>query len=130
MVDDELLVRQVLTRALNDGEGYEVETVTNASDALDRLYSQDYDLVLLDIKMPGMSGVELFKNMQETNPALAKKVVFITGDVMGSDTNGFFSSNDIPYITKPFDIEKLKGEINRMLTAQHSNVSQLCLVNN
>jgi len=129
VVDDELLVRQVLTRALND-EGYEVEAVTSANDALDRLDSQNYDLVLLDVKMPGMSGIELFENIQKVIPALTKKVVFITGDVMGSDTNGFFSSNDIPYITKPFDIEKLKREINRMLTTQHSNEGPVYLVKN
>lgn len=116
VVDDELLVRQVLTRALND-EGYEVEAVTSANDALDRLDSQDYDLVLLDVKMPGMNGIEFYENMQKTNPASAEKVLFITGDVMGMDTNSYFSTNNVPYITKPFNIDKLKSEINRMLVS-------------
>ena len=119
VVDDELTVRQLLTGVLED-EGYEVETVASANDALDKLDSQDYNLVLLDIKMPGMSGIELFENMQKVNPAMTKKVLFITGDVMEADTKGFFSNNDVPYITKPFDIDKLMREINRILTEQHS----------
>jgi signal transduction histidine kinase/CheY-like chemotaxis protein len=114
VVDDEPAIRQFLSRVLAD-EGHKVETVDNASDALDRIKRKRYNLILLDIKMPGMSGIELYKRVREIAQSLAGRVVFITGDVMGADTRNFFSKTKAPYITKPFDAEKLKKDINRIL---------------
>ena len=114
VVDDEPAIRQFLSRVLTD-EGHKVETVDNASDALDMVKSNGYNLILLDIKMPGMSGIELYKSVREVARPLAGRMVFITGDVMGAGTRDFFSKTKAPYITKPFDAEKLKKDINRIL---------------
>jgi len=73
------------------------------------------DLILTDIKMPGMSGIELYKNVQKISRALARRVMFITGDVISADTMGFLSRTEAAHITKPFDIEKLVKDINHML---------------
>jgi len=97
------------------GEGYEVETVDNCGDALKMINKREYDLLLLDIKIPGMSGIELYERIQKAVPSLAGRVVFITGDVMGEDTMKFLYSTEAPYVTKPFDSKKLKGTINRLL---------------
>lgn len=86
---------------------------------MDRLKSEEYGLILLDIKMLGMSGFELYKRVREVAPSLAKRVVFITGDVMGIDTRDFLSKTEAPCITKPFDVEKIKKDINRIL-AEHA----------
>ena len=113
-VDDEplilQLVRQVLTR-----EGYEVETVDNATEALERIKSQRYSLILLDIKMPGMSGTELYRRIQRMARPMARRVLFITGDVIGADTVAFLARTKAPHITKPFDGAQLKRKVNRML---------------
>ena len=113
-VDDEplilQLVRQVLTR-----EGYEVETVDNATEALERIKGQRYSLILLDIKMPGMSGTELYRRIQRMARPLARRVLFITGDVIGASTTAFFARTKAPHISKPFDGAQLKREVNRML---------------
>ena len=115
VVDDEPGVRQFLSRLLTD-EGHEVETVDNARDALERLKKDRYNLILLDIKMPEMSGIELYKRIRKIAESLAKRVVFITGDVIGADTRSFLSRSKALYISKPFDTEQLKREINRILT--------------
>ena len=115
VVDDEPAICQFLKRVLT-GEGHEVETVASAGDALERMKSTRYNLVLLDIKLPGKSGIELYKRTQKIAESLARRVVFITGDVMGTDTRSFLSRTRVPYITKPFDTEQLKKEINRKLT--------------
>jgi len=65
--------------------------------------------------MPGMSGIELYKNMQKISRTLSRRVVFITGDVISTDTRNFLSRTKAAHITKPFDIEKLVKDINRML---------------
>jgi len=62
-----------------------------------------------------MSGIELYKNMQKTARSLASRVVFITGDAMAPDTMSFLSRTKAPYISKPFDIKKLKQTIKRIL---------------
>ena len=115
VVDDEPTNRQYLSEVFT-GEGYEVETVDNASDALKMIKKREYDLVLLDIKMPGMSGVELYQRVKKAFPSLADRVVFITGDVMGEDTMDFLTRIKANFITKPFDIEQLKRDIGRILS--------------
>jgi two-component system NtrC family sensor kinase len=70
---------------------------------------------MLDIKMPGMSGIELYRHFQKISPSLAERVVFITGDVMGPSTMAFLSKTKVPYIIKPFDAKQLKAEVNRVL---------------
>jgi len=114
VVDDEPAITQFLSRVLM-GEGYEVKTIDNAETALKLIERERYSLILLDIKLPGMSGFELYESLKKVNPSLARRTVFITGDVLGTDTRNFLSRTNASYITKPFNIEKLKKEIKRLL---------------
>jgi len=114
VVDDELGVRQFLSRLLAE-EGYDVESVDNAGDALERIEKEKYNLILLDIKMPDMSGIELHGRIRKMARSLAKRVVFITGDVMAADTQSFLSRSKTSYISKPFDTKQLKKVIARLL---------------
>ncbi|MBU2008653.1 MAG: PAS domain S-box protein [Chloroflexi bacterium] len=120
VVDDEPLVRELLGQELA-GEGYRVETVDGAAAALDRLRGDDYHLLLLDIKMPGMSGIELYQQTCKLKPSLASRVIFITGDTMSPDTREFLSQAKVPYIAKPFSLEKLKWEIRAVL--RHATIA-------
>lgn len=110
VVDDDTIVQQFLTEVLGK-EGHEVEIVENGEDALDRLGSEDYDVILLDVKLPGMSGIELYRSIQKSVRSLAKNVVYITGDVMSADTMDFLAKTETSCITKPFDAEQLKKDI-------------------
>ncbi len=115
VVDDEPAVLKFLSQVLTD-EGHEVDTIDNADDALKKVETERYSLILLDIKMPGMSGIELYKRFQGIAPSLTSRVVFITGDVVGTRTTAFLSKTKAPYIAKPFTTKELKKEINRILT--------------
>lgn len=115
VVDDEPVVRQFLKQALIS-EGYDVEMVADTTKALALLNQKRYSLVLLDIKMPGMNGIELYKHISDIAHSLARRVIIITGDVMGEETREFLSQTKVPYITKPFDAEELKKKINYSLT--------------
>jgi CheY-like chemotaxis protein len=115
VVDDEPVVREFISKVLTE-EGHQVDTVDNAEDALEMVRSKAYRIILLDIKMPGMSGIELFKRFQKMTPSLARKVVFVTGDVMGARTTAFLSKAKSPYITKPFTAGQLNIAINRLFT--------------
>ncbi len=114
VVDDEPVIRKLVSQVLTD-EGHEVETTDNAADALKMVNNKRYRLILLDIKMPGMSGVELYKQFQKIAPSLTKRVVFITGDVMGKHTMDFLDKTKAPCMMKPFDAKQLKTEIKRIL---------------
>ncbi|MFC2050997.1 ATP-binding protein, partial [Chloroflexota bacterium] len=114
VVDDETVISQFVSQILTD-EGHEVEAVDSAEDALEKVKSEKYQIIMLDIKMPGMSGIELYRRFRKTSPTLAEGVVFITGDVMGASTMDFLNKTKVPYIIKPFDARQLKTEINRVL---------------
>ncbi len=114
VVDDETVIRQFVSQILVE-DGHEVEAVDSAEGALEEINQRDYRAIILDIKMPGMSGIELYQQFQQISPLLADKVVFMTGDTMGTSTMTFLTRTKAPYIIKPFDAAQLKAEINRVL---------------
>ncbi len=114
VVDDEAEVREFLSRALTQA-GHEVETTSDVNEALDKTISGQYDLTLLDVKMPGIGGIELYHLIEEVAQPLARRIVFITGDVIGSDTSAFLTRLHAEYVTKPFDTEQLTRNLNRIL---------------
>jgi len=106
IVDDEAGV----VKAVTDGISPSVASVEGASDgkaAYDALMDNDYDLVLLDIKMPGMSGIELYRKINETKPYLGQRVIFLTGDVENEATASFLKLTGCRYLSKPFGIKDL-----------------------
>jgi PAS domain S-box-containing protein len=115
VVDDEPSTLDFLSRLLTN-EGHGVDTVSNAAEAFEMVKNKRYSLILLDIKMPGASGIELYGRMQKIAQSFAERVIFITGDIMGTDTEAFLSRTKAPYLTKPFDVNQLKKKIEHFLT--------------
>lgn len=115
VVDDEPAILHLVKTVL-EAEGHIVDTSNDSLSALEMIRSNRYNLILLDIKLPGMSGTELYKRIREIAGSLARRVVFITGDVMGSDTQNFISRNSAQYLAKPFTAEALSKEVNRILS--------------
>ena len=117
MVDDEPGVSELLEKVLTQ-TGYTVDTITNPEIVMDKLNTGErYDVILLDIRMPGRSGTELYAHIIEKMPVLKGKIIIVTGDVMGSDVKDFLTKNNLPYLAKPFDIKLLKEKIDAMIGA-------------
>ena len=117
VVDDEPGVRELLERVFIQ-LGHLVETITDANTAEKRLDAGViYDVILLDIRMPGMSGTEFYGRITEKNTALKGKVIIITGDVMGPDIKDFLKKNNLPYLIKPFDIKVLTEQVEAIATS-------------
>jgi len=114
IVDDDSIVCQFLTDMLG-GEEHEIEIANNGNDALERLSNNDYNLILMDIKLPDINGIELYKHLQKTAKSLVKRIIFITGDTMATGTMNFLNKTKAPYVTKPFDTKKLKRIIHFIL---------------
>jgi PAS domain S-box-containing protein len=114
IVEDEPAIRDVLTRTLS-ARGYQVQAVSDGKAGLGKLAKNAYDLIFTDLKMPGMSGIELYEAIKKKYPTLAKSVVFITGDVMTGNTAKFLNSTGRPYLIKPFDSKDLIDIIEKSL---------------
>ncbi|MBA3890656.1 MAG: PAS domain S-box protein [Gemmatimonadaceae bacterium] len=106
VVDDEPAIRSVLTTFLTS-LGHEVEAFGSGRDALARAAVADFDRVLLDLRMPDMSGDAVFAELQAMDPALASRVVFVTGDLQSQATRRFLDSTGRPVLTKPFLLDDL-----------------------
>ena len=120
VVDDEPGVRALLEKVLTQ-MGYNVETITDARIVMDKLNAGErYDVILLDIRMPGMSGTEIYTHIIEKMPVLKGKIIIVTGDVMGQDVKDFLTKNSLPYLVKPFDIKLLTEKINEIIGSGQS----------
>ena len=106
VVDDEPQIRNLLGKYL-ESERYTVDLAQNGQEAWRKLASIDYDCILLDINMPGMSGQELYQLIRETSECLSNKVVFITGDTVSPSTRIFLSESGSPVLAKPFGMAEL-----------------------
>ena len=113
VVDDEPHIRDLLRRYL-ELERYTVDLADDGQQAWRKLANMQYDCILLDLKMPGMSGPELYQLIQEIIEPLASKVVFITGDTVNPDTRDFISKTGNPVITKPFRLEELLRAVHNL----------------
>ena len=106
VVDDEesnaALVRRVLAAA-----GYDVESTTLSRRALVMIERTAYDAVICDVKMPELSGQELYGRVCQIRPEMARRFIFITGDIDGEDTRQFLTESRCSYFMKPFNLEKL-----------------------
>ncbi|MFZ0449767.1 MAG: sigma-54 dependent transcriptional regulator [Desulfatiglandaceae bacterium] len=112
IVDDEKNYLVVL-EALLSSEGYEIVLSNNARDALRTIEDSDLDLVITDVKMPGMSGMELLARCGELKPDLPVIVMTAYGTIeMAVDA---MKQNAYDYITKPFQNEALKLTIRKAL---------------
>jgi two-component system NtrC family sensor kinase len=115
VVDDEEPIAALLSRLLGE-IGHEVVVVNSGAAALEAIAAASFDLVLSDVKMPGMSGFELHQEIKRRDAELAARVVFITGDTVTPATQARIAQIGNPYLTKPFAIENLESLIRTALT--------------
>jgi DNA-binding response OmpR family regulator len=105
LVDDEKELVSALAERL-EMRGIEADWVSTAEDALERVKTQSYDLAVLDVKIPKMSGIEIKKRMEEAHPDM--RFIFMTGHGSESDfQKGTAEAGAQYYLVKPVKIETL-----------------------
>ena len=112
IVDDETVVRDSLGKWFEE-EGYNVETATTARDALLKLPVQRWDVALVDIKMPGMDGLELQRKIREVDPEIL--IIIMTGYASVETAVQALKDGAYDYITKPFDPDDLAHLVRKAL---------------
>jgi two-component system NtrC family sensor kinase len=115
VVDDEEPVANLLARLLRD-LGHQPIVVNSGTEALALIAREQFDLILSDVKMPGMSGFELHQTIKQINPELAARLVFVTGDMLSAATQARIAQSGNPYIAKPFAIERLETLVRTLLS--------------
>ena len=114
LAEDEDAMRTYLARALENA-GYEVVAVDRGTAALPLLEEQHFDLLLSDIVMPEMDGIELARRATELDPDI--KVMFITGFAAVALNPDSQAPKDAKVLSKPFHLRDLVNEVKKLLTA-------------
>lgn len=118
VVDDELTVVSMLSRILS--EEHKIDSATSAETALELLDREDFDVVLCDLLMPNMSGVDLYEEVSHRYPGLQERIVFMTGGAFTPRAAQFLSKVSNPRIEKPFDMKSLRRLVREMAARRHA----------
>lgn len=121
VVDDEDSNAALVRRAL-DQAGYEVESTTLSRRALVMIERAPYDVVIADVRMPELSGPELFTRACQIRPEMAGRFIFITGDIDGEDTRQFLERSRCSYFMKPFNLERLTAAVDLLVAGRKDEV--------
>ena len=106
VIEDEQALGDAVAASLGD-EGFGVDRAANGEEGLARLSERRYDVIICDLKMPKVDGVALFAEVSKRMPELRQKIVFVTGDVAGTDTERFLEESGCRWIAKPFRLRDL-----------------------
>ncbi|TQR21147.1 response regulator [Psychrobacillus vulpis] len=112
IVDDQLGIRMLLKEVFSQ-EGYKVSLASNGQEALDIASKESIDGVLLDMKIPGMDGIQILKYLKEKFPALPVMMMTAYGEL-----NIIQEAKDLGaslYFTKPFDIFEVRDSVSNLL---------------
>jgi nitrogen-specific signal transduction histidine kinase/CheY-like chemotaxis protein len=116
LVEDEPLVADMLEDLLAL-DGHQVDRATNGREALERMRGHSYALIVSDVRMPDLSGPALYRELLRVHPALARRVVFVTGDIVSPETRRFLDETGLGYLAKPFAVSEFQSAIRRALAA-------------
>jgi two-component system NtrC family sensor kinase len=114
VVDDEPEVGDLVADMLRV-DGHVVEVTRSAEQALQRVTSVRFDVVVIDIRMPDVDGVELYRRLGQLEPPLSRRVVFMTGDVLTPETAEFLLDSAVVSVEKPFQVGELREAVHRAL---------------
>lgn len=105
VVDDEPMICEVLARIL--GAEHEVTIARTGEDALTRLATAAFNVILCDVMMPGMSGLDVYKQIAAQQPGVERRIVFMSGGTMGTGIEHALAALPNGHLAKPFNIERV-----------------------
>jgi CheY-like chemotaxis protein len=119
LLDDEAGIRKAVARYLNR-RGMQVRTVADGAEALRLLRGEDFDVIVSDVRMPGVGGKEFLEALRRDRPELVSRLVFSSGDIAAADTAALLREAAVPSIVKPFDFAHLEQLIREVAAASSS----------
>jgi two-component system NtrC family sensor kinase len=123
VVDDEESIR-LLLRDILEMDGHQVAIGSSGIEAWQILESSPaFDIIITDMKMPGMDGATFYRELRAKDAALARRIIFITGDTVSPDTRSFLQTVRNPVLSKPFKIGPLREAMERVLAEEPAPVA-------
>jgi len=119
IVDDEPMVCDLLDEVLS-GQGYLCAKVPSGRRAVVELENKEYDVVLLDIRLPGMSGIDVLREIWLNHPETAAIMITVVDDVSTTIEAMKWGASD--YIVKPFDIDRVIASVGTALAVRRTSV--------
>ena len=114
LVEDERALATAVIDALTDA-GLVVDYAGDGQEALARVRSRSYDVLICDLKMPRVDGMTFYRAIAAATPALARRVIFVTGDVAGTDAERFLEESGCRWLAKPFRLGELLRAVRETL---------------
>ncbi|UCF63238.1 MAG: response regulator [bacterium] len=95
--------------------GVQSQVAENAGSAKNSIINEKFDFVIIDLTLPDMSGIDLYKEMISAHPEYRGNVIFTSGMNMTTELGEIMKEDDISFLAKPFSIEKLKKTLDKWL---------------
>ena len=106
VVEDEEALGAAVAESLADA-GFAVDRARDGEEALTRVNARVYDLIVCDLKMPRVDGMTFYRTLEREQPAAARRIVFVTGDVAGTEAEQFLEETGCRWLAKPFRLRDL-----------------------
>jgi DNA-binding response OmpR family regulator len=107
IIDDEPDITEIIT-LFADQLGYSADTCHSGDDAIKKFGDTDYWAILCDLKMPGLSGLEIYEKAQELSQELGKRFILVTGALLDKTAEDTVREKNIMCFRKPFNFETIK----------------------
>lgn len=112
VIDDDPIVTRMLSRVLSS---HEVRVAHTGNEGLEHVRQHAFDIILCDLAMPGMSGIEFYRAVRELSPSVADRVVFMTGGAFTAEGHEFLAKLPNSRLEKPFDLCTLREVVKTAL---------------
>jgi CheY-like chemotaxis protein len=123
LIDDEGCIRACVSRIL-ERAGYRVTTAASGAEGLERVRSGSFAAVICDLRMPGLSGIALFDQIQRAAPSLTGRILVASGDLSQIETTIFLERTGTPALLKPYASSDLIGALDRICAAPARPLAQ------
>jgi len=110
VIDDDDDLRTLVVRVVKQA-GYGVDSAADGQAGLDRLAERTYDVIVCDVRMPGMDGVTFYREVERRDPAEARRVVFMTTHVRSEEYRDFLWGVHAPVLNKPFTLDEFRSTL-------------------
>jgi YesN/AraC family two-component response regulator len=121
VADDEAIVLSLISDALED-EGFVVESASSGAEALELIRKSPFDLIISDIRMPGMSGIDMVAHARELQPGVG--VIFMTGYADLNSAKNAIKQGAFDYIMKPFELSEMRQAVKNAIRARREAEEQ------
>jgi two-component system, NtrC family, sensor kinase len=116
VIDDEEAILDFVVEVLH-ADGFQVDTAQDGEAALKRLRQKRYDLALCDWKMPGLGGQKLYERVRSEDPSIARRFIFMTGDVINAQAEAFLKQHRRACLSKPFSVAEFRSALADVVAA-------------